>query len=397
MKKILSLFALLASITASATVTVTPLSVDYSTQKVTFSVSWTGTAANNRVWVWVDLCPITGTTPGTFAKAVISGAAATAGSMDAATLNGRGFYVTTNPSTVTATLSNATGQFNWCAYGSDYPPNATMANGTYTLKGSPPFKITYNGSSNIETSDKSFTLGCMASITDATGCPGIINYPVFSVGALSNGSWGRMGEFLNVGGTPLTIVSATAASGGSGKITYKWFKNNAEIVGATAATYLPPKADAAAAGTFNYTRKDSDGFCNTVTASGTWTNVVGGPIHPLTGCSVYVALYDITLPMNYSDGVNACADLGTGWRIVNLTEALNCILPNWVTLGLVTTPPINYWIDHVGHPCSNHGNAPASEGLHIHMWWDGGAQWSHAYCAWGDKRQTFGVRCVRDK
>ncbi|MDR0582069.1 MAG: hypothetical protein LBG31_03795, partial [Prevotellaceae bacterium] len=81
MKKVFSLFALLASITASAAVTVTPLDVNYGTKTVTFRVSWTDTPYNNRVWVWIDLCPVSGTSPGTFAKAVISGAAATAGSI----------------------------------------------------------------------------------------------------------------------------------------------------------------------------------------------------------------------------------------------------------------------------------------------------------------------------
>ncbi|MDR2358980.1 MAG: hypothetical protein LBD87_04155, partial [Prevotellaceae bacterium] len=110
----------------------------YAAKKVTFSVSWTNSPTapyNNRVWVWVDLCPVTGTSPGTFAKAVISSPSAAAGSIATVSGNTRGFYITTNPSTVTATLSNATGKFNWCAYGSNYPPNATMNNGTYTLKG----------------------------------------------------------------------------------------------------------------------------------------------------------------------------------------------------------------------------------------------------------------------
>ncbi|MDR0582184.1 MAG: hypothetical protein LBG31_04375, partial [Prevotellaceae bacterium] len=167
MKKILSLFALLASITASAAVTVTPLNVNYGTKTVTFRVSW-GTAANNRVWVWVDLCPIAGTTAGTFAKAVISGAAATAGSIDVATLNGRGFYVTTNPSTVTATLSNATGNFNWCAYGSDFPPNAIdYSSGGYALRGSPPFIIT-TSSGTTEVNANTFSGGTITALTDAT-------------------------------------------------------------------------------------------------------------------------------------------------------------------------------------------------------------------------------------
>ena len=174
MKKIFFLFALFASMTASATVTVTPLSVEYSKQKVTFRVSWTGTAANDRAWVWVDLCPVTGTTAGTFAKAIISGATATAGNIATVTGNTRGFYVTTNPSTVTATLSNATGQFNWCAYGSDYPPNAIdNSSGGYALRGSPPFIIT-TSSGTTEVHANTFSGGVITALTDATGCPGAL-------------------------------------------------------------------------------------------------------------------------------------------------------------------------------------------------------------------------------
>ena len=178
MKKIFFLFALLASMTASATVTVTPLSVDYAIQNVTFSVSWTGTPYNNRVWVWIDFCSITGTSPGAFAKAEISGATATAGSIATVAGNTRGFYVTTNPSTVTATLKNATGKFNWCVYGSDYPPNVTAENGTYTLYGTPPFTLIAAGgtatqtvaASTIATSDVTIT---PVTLTDQTGYPGV--------------------------------------------------------------------------------------------------------------------------------------------------------------------------------------------------------------------------------
>jgi hypothetical protein len=174
MKKITFLFTMLASITASATVTVTPLDVNYGTKTVKFRVAWTGTAANNRVWVWVDLCPVTGTTHGTFAKAVISGAAATAGSIATVAGNTRGFYVTTNPSTVTATLSNATGQFNWCAYGSDFPPNAIdNSSGGYNLRGSPPFVIT-TSSGTTAVSANTFSGGTITALTDDTGCPGLL-------------------------------------------------------------------------------------------------------------------------------------------------------------------------------------------------------------------------------
>jgi hypothetical protein len=169
MKKITFLFAMLASVIASATVTVTPLDVCYDTKTVTFQVEWTGKAANDRVWIWIDFCPVSGTSPGTFAKATISGATATAGNIDGASLNGRGFYVTTNPSTVIATLDNADGQFNWCVYGSDFPPNAVENSGGYTLKGSPLFII--NGST--EWSENTYSGGEITTLTDATGCPGV--------------------------------------------------------------------------------------------------------------------------------------------------------------------------------------------------------------------------------
>jgi hypothetical protein len=113
---------------------------------------------------------VTGTSPGTFAKAVISSPSAIAGSIDAATLNGRGFYVTANPSTVTAVLDNATGKFNWCVYGSDFPPNAKdNSSGGYDLKGSPPFVI----NNTIEWNASTYSGSEITALTDATGCPGV--------------------------------------------------------------------------------------------------------------------------------------------------------------------------------------------------------------------------------
>ncbi|MDR3134136.1 MAG: hypothetical protein LBU42_09000 [Prevotellaceae bacterium] len=177
MKKIffsLLLFPLLGTGSLFAQAIVTPISVDYDKSAVTFRVAWSGTAANNRVWVFVDLCPVAGTAPGTFAKAVISGATATAGSIDPASLNGRGFYVTANPSTVTATLSNATGKFNWCAYASDYPPNAVdNTSGGYDLKGTPPFIIT-TASGTAEVNATTYSGNTITALTDATGCPGAL-------------------------------------------------------------------------------------------------------------------------------------------------------------------------------------------------------------------------------
>jgi hypothetical protein len=67
-------------------------------------------------------------------------------------------------------LDNATGEFNWCVYGSDFPPNAKdNSSGGYDLKGSPPFII--NGT--IEWTANTYSGAEITALTDATGCPGV--------------------------------------------------------------------------------------------------------------------------------------------------------------------------------------------------------------------------------
>ena len=186
MKKHLLTFAMLASVAASATVTITPLSTDYAAQKVTFKVAWTNSPTapyNNRVWIWIDFCPVSGVTPQSFSTATITNPTGS-GNGTITGLNGRGFFIeydTTNTgTTVTATLSNApAGQFNWCAYGSDYPPNVLAnTNDSYTLAGTPPFElITTNGATTQTVNEKTFATSAItitpATITDATGYPGL--------------------------------------------------------------------------------------------------------------------------------------------------------------------------------------------------------------------------------
>jgi hypothetical protein len=122
--------------------------------------------------VWVDFCSIAGTTPGTFTPATISPVSVTNGSYDGK--NGRGFYIYGNPSTVTAALSNAVGQFNWCAYGSDFPPNAVdNTSGGYDLRGTPPFVIT-TAAGTAEVNAYTYSGGTITALTDATGCPGVL-------------------------------------------------------------------------------------------------------------------------------------------------------------------------------------------------------------------------------
>ncbi|MDR0693994.1 MAG: PKD domain-containing protein [Prevotellaceae bacterium] len=187
MKKIIlfvvSLFPLwgLGGFAFAQTVTITPVSADYNKKTVTFRVAWEGTTVpENRVWVWIDVCSAKGETPAWFAPATITAATATAGSVDKTSLNGRGFFVTQNPATVTATLNTTLSKFNWCAYGSGAPPKALLnEDGSYALKGTPPFTI--NG--NITVDDYTYPAGmCLVTITDLTGNPaGIVQEPTISI------------------------------------------------------------------------------------------------------------------------------------------------------------------------------------------------------------------------
>jgi hypothetical protein len=183
MKKLFFFYFTLASTTlfAQPTVTVTPMGADYGNHTVTFRVAWNGTAHNNRVWVWVDYCPVEGvTSAATFSPASIGAVTITAsdGSVTTSSGNTRGFFVTQNPATVTATLLYASGQFNWCAHGSDAPPNVTASNGTYTFRGTPPFILT-DASGTITQTVIGNTLLASAltvtpvSLTDRTGYPGV--------------------------------------------------------------------------------------------------------------------------------------------------------------------------------------------------------------------------------
>jgi hypothetical protein len=178
-------FAMLASIAASATVTVTPLSTDYDAKKVTFKVEWTNAPiapCNNRVWIWIDFCPVSGVTPQSFSTATIISPTITGGNGTITNTTARGFFIeygaTNAGTTVTATLSNApAGKFNWCAYGSAYPPNiGDYNNGIYTLRGTTPFTLyDENGTTQIV---KGTTIARSSlniepiTMTDATGCPG---------------------------------------------------------------------------------------------------------------------------------------------------------------------------------------------------------------------------------
>jgi uncharacterized protein (TIGR02145 family) len=189
MKKHFFLFAMLASVATSAQVThVELVGANYSNKTVTFRLWWNAGSRDathfSKVWVWVDYIKINSnnTTSGnTWTRATVSTVSPVTGvSYDGS--NRQGFWLQGNTSAYSATLTvelNITEtKFNWCAYASDYPPNVTVNNGTYTFRGTPPFILTAaNGTTTQTVTGKTLLASALTitptTIKDKTECPGV--------------------------------------------------------------------------------------------------------------------------------------------------------------------------------------------------------------------------------
>jgi uncharacterized protein (TIGR02145 family) len=186
MKKKFFLFAMLASAAASAQVTnVEPVSANYTNSTVSFRVWWNAGSRDathlSKVWLWVDYITVNSdnTTSGNlWTRAVVSAASPTASvSYDGS--NRKGFWLQGNSgsysATITVQLNITETKFNWCAYVSDYPPNVTLDEGTYTFKGTTNFIV----SSHVQPittktiAKANLTVNSSSTFTDATDCPGI--------------------------------------------------------------------------------------------------------------------------------------------------------------------------------------------------------------------------------
>ena len=186
MKKIFFLFAMLASVTASAQdMQITPISTTYTASPViTFKVGWTGARTfrhNTKVWVFVDYRKVENNAPaGSWTRAAVAATPAVNSTpASTATLvsgNDKGFWLNGTDGdysatlTVPLTLAADVVQFSWCAYATDYPPNVTVHSSTsYTLHGAQPFVINGTALTGSQTTYN----GTITSFTDATGAPGL--------------------------------------------------------------------------------------------------------------------------------------------------------------------------------------------------------------------------------
>jgi hypothetical protein len=109
--------------------------------------------------------------------------------------NRQGFWLQGNSgsysATVTVQLNITETKFNWCAYVSDYPPNAaSYRDGSYTFKGTKPFIV--NGTS---VNDNKYAVTKITSLTDATGCPGGVGRDVIHNGGTCTSGLTSIGSY----------------------------------------------------------------------------------------------------------------------------------------------------------------------------------------------------------
>ncbi len=285
MKKIYYLLLLLlcthASYAASC-VSVRQVAVNYKTKQVTFDLKWTTCSGshNYRTWAIVDYRTVNADgSKGAWTRATIS--AASAGTL-VGTSNGVWVTGSANGTQrVTFTLSGVPARYDWCATSLDYPPNATLSNGVYTLHGTTPFVVTTSAGNTVSVNTSTYTANCITAVTDATGIPATdVAKPALNAGSVSGS------RAININAATQTITQ-TAASGGFGAISYQWYVDGNAVNGATLTAYTPPTNVVTT--TLNgsvYTRRATDA-CGTTVTAGDYTLCVA-PSDALADCSTPV-------------------------------------------------------------------------------------------------------------
>ncbi|MDR0667911.1 MAG: hypothetical protein LBF90_04760, partial [Prevotellaceae bacterium] len=188
-----------------------------------------------------------------------------------------------------------------------------QSNGSgYVLHGTPPFVI--NGSIREPSYTFNGTGVCITSITDSTGCPGVVVNPPIVPGSIPS-----TGETVCAGGAPATIVGLMPFGGGDGQLAYSWYKDNVLIPGATDANYTPPST--LAPGTYVYTRKVNDRTCGVapLASTGSWRLIVGeAPATTLTASSPTVC-EGAAVTLTATAGAASYSFNGGAWLAGNTT------------------------------------------------------------------------------
>jgi len=180
---------------AQTCVSVKQVATDYQKKQVTINVSWSSTCTGetgyhrNNVWVFVDYRD---EDSNSWTRATVSSASVSINGVLVPietvvnTAHSKGVWIssgTNTTKTVTLDLSDTPTdtKYDWCAFATDYPPNISYTEyaTSVTLKGTAPFRITYDNDKTDTVYTTTFTAPrTISSFTDATGRPGVaINCP----------------------------------------------------------------------------------------------------------------------------------------------------------------------------------------------------------------------------
>jgi len=204
MKKIFFFAATLISIAAAAQqscVTARQVRTNNTDTTVTFTLTWSGCTTTNHLtnaWCFVDFRELNSNS---WTRAIVSGYSAVGTGVSTNPGNSTGFYVKGTEgqsATVTVKLGNVSAdKFNWCAFATDYPPQAVVdGNQSVTFKGTPPFTFTLSGNGGTSITEqrtgfRETPTQRVQTITDATGCTNTVSYtysgcsaPTFNLGTV---------------------------------------------------------------------------------------------------------------------------------------------------------------------------------------------------------------------
>jgi hypothetical protein len=211
MKKLYFIFLILPFWGLSSTYAQSVKLIDqnFDTGAVTFTVD---VGAATPTWVLVEYTTDPSPTSAIMSRATFTNETVIPGDAGTLAAEGQGFLLTSS-ATITAKLSGVNdSRFSWCGYAFNAPPNAKLnPDGSYTLRGTPPFIV--NGETLADDVTTFVPGTCITSITDFTYNPaGNPSLPVVTVSA---------SETEVCAGTEVTFT-ATASGGTTTAMTYTW-------------------------------------------------------------------------------------------------------------------------------------------------------------------------------
>jgi uncharacterized protein (TIGR02145 family) len=351
---------LAGSAVAQSHIKITPAGTTYTNSPaIKFYVGWNnipqdGRTHNTKIWVFIDYLKVENhRDAGNWTRATIAGISA--GTLEP---GGQGFWLQGNTGAynqeVTVTLSGMPPKFKWCVFATDFPPVAEFTNSNnIRFHGSAPFTITYSDQSvagNLpKTSYTPLQGKKIKTVTDATGCPGMVKYTMTA-------------PALNGGGS-YCAASATLTCPGEAGISYQLHRNGAATGAVQSGT----------GSVLTWTVTNSGSYMLSATHTATASTAAGNqavlafyeaPTAP-TGLVTSATTICPAIPtpstltaIGGSKGAGAVYEWGTG-----TTPGSNPLNPATTTANTYAVTPngaVNYWVRLAGNTACKNKTAAAT-------------------------------------